>query len=227
MLSWEILVRERIGEFGVPPGQREEIVAELAAHMEDLYEEGRERGLAESEAVAQALEQVMDWQSLARRIRRVKRDEGVVNARTRQLWLPSLVSLTLANALLMVMAKLSLEPRMIVSYSMSWYPGGALMLAYLQWLAAQPLTGAAGAYLSYRAGGDRLARLLAGLFPSIVMLGLWCVLIPVSEIVTRHAFVMRHPVYFAVGAMGWVLCPGMALLFGAMPFVAAPKIQES
>lgn len=228
MRDWKAIVRCRIGRLrGVDPTQQEEVISELAEHLEDVFEEHRAQGLSESAATDRSLRSVGEWSEMVRGIRHAKGTGNRMNDRTKQLWFPSLVSLSLANAVLMALGKMSLQPHAVVARSLSWYPGVSLMLTYVHWLAMQPVTGAIGAYLSYRAGGDRRARLVAGLFPSIVMLGLWCVLIPASEIFARNRFVMLHPVYFALGAVGWVLVPGMALLFGALPFLTVPKVQES
>ena len=227
MRDWNAIVRERMKSLGVAPAKQEEIIAELAGHLEDCFDERCEQGLCETEAVERALEEVADWHALARKIRRAKREESGMNSRTRQLWLPGLVSLTAANLLLMALSYTSLQPQLVTERSTAWFPGLALMAAYLPWVALQPLVGALGAWLSHRAGGGRAMRLCAALFPSIVMLACWGLFIPASAAVERNVSVLRHPIYLALGALVWVAPAMTGLLFGALPFLAAPKLQES
>ncbi len=58
-----------MGGLGLTAVQRELIVVELAAHLEDLYEERRTQGLSEPEAIERTLDEVGDWCVLALQIR--------------------------------------------------------------------------------------------------------------------------------------------------------------
>jgi hypothetical protein len=98
---------------------------------------------------------------------------------------------------------------------------------YIEWLCAQILFGALGAFLSRRAGGTRTARIVAGTFPAIVQLGLWAFWIPASALLEHNAFVLDHPVYYAFGIFVWVVPPGIALLLGATPFLKEQKPQQA
>ncbi len=196
-------------------------MAELASHLEDCYETLRAQGASEAEAIARALDRFGDPGQLARGIRHAKRPEGRINDRTRQLWLPGLASLAAANLLLMALTCTSLQPRLVAERSTAWFPGLALVAAYLPWLSSQPLFGALGAWLSYRAGGGRAMRLCSGLFPSIVMLACWGFFIPVSAAVEKHAWAMQHPASLVLGALVWVAPAMMGLLLGSLPFLDA------
>ena len=90
---------------------------------------------------------------------------------------------------------------------------------YLPWLAAQPLIGALGAWLSWRAKGTWLMRSFAALFPSLVMLGCWGLLIPLSSILRKEAWTVQHPRYLAAGAVLWVIPGMMGLALGSFPFL--------
>jgi len=126
MPDWNLLVREQLkGDVGLT--QHDEIVAELAGHLEDRYDELRAEGAAESEAIEGALSEVTDWSALARRIRHAKRNPSAMNERTPQLWLPGLASLTAANLLLMLLSYMSLRPREVAELSSAWFPGLALI----------------------------------------------------------------------------------------------------
>jgi hypothetical protein len=225
VLDWKVLVNERIGEIReLDARERERLVSELAAHLEDAFEARMAEGLPDEEAMRQTLESAANWRELRRGVRRAKAANRF-NDRSRQIWMPSLVSLILANAVLMLFGTIALKPAPVTFQPLSWYPSVPLLLIYMRWIALQPLTGAIGAYLSYRAGGDRRARVIAGLFPSVVMCALWFGLIPISEIFVRNRFVLQHPFYFAAGAIGWILVPGMALFLGAMPVVWMPRMH--
>jgi hypothetical protein len=217
--NWKVLVRERLGSLNITPAQQEEVVAELSAHLEDLYEEGRAQGLGESEAVERALDEVADWGSLSQKIRRAKQEDNM-NQRTRTLWLPGLVSLTSAMAFLMILQASGVQPHFI------WMRSGPPLELYTPWLVAHPLFGAMGAYLSRRAGGDRRACLAAGLFPSITMLALCCVGVSVKLITDRAA--LQIPLFAILAQLGvWIVLPGLALLIGALPFLNASKLRVS
>src|SRR4029077_19311483 len=156
--------------------RRIEIVSELASHLEDCYEECRTHGVGKSEAIERSLEQVASWPNLSRKIRGAKRKEEMMNHRTRTLWLPALISLAAAMFFLMISTQIALEPRVIaerfIIFHTSTTSTSYSFAAYLPWLILLPFCGAAGAYLSRRAGGQRPVRLLAGLFPGIALFGL-------------------------------------------------------
>jgi hypothetical protein len=212
--DWSALVRDRLSGLGLARAQQEEIVAELAGHLEDVYEEWRAQGLGESEAAERALDEVADWRRLARKIQGVKREEENMNQRTKSLWLPGLISLTAANVFLMMLQRAGLPIHL--------FKLGSVPLAlYVPWLVVLPLCGAMGAYLSFRAGGSRLARLAAALFPGIAFLGLFC-LVFLASLFVGHATVVLIVVGLLMGALH-----GMALLLGALPFLKAPTLRQS
>lgn len=200
-------------------------MAELASHLEDCYEELRAQGACESEAIERALGEIGDSRQLTREIRRIKAGGCSMNPRTKQLWLPGLASLTAGNLVLMALTSISLGPRVVVERSAAWFPGLALMTAYLPWMVAQPLIGALGAWLSHRAGGRRTVRLCAGLFPSIVMLACWGILIPATAAI-EHAWVMRHPIHLVLGALAWVAPATFGLLLGSLPFLSVANFKN-
>jgi hypothetical protein len=217
--DWSEFVLERLEDLDLPPAQHHEVVAELAAHLEDLFELHRSAGLSESAAVQRALDDAGHWPRLAQDILRAKQ-EGNMNDRTRSLWLPGLVSLTLAMALLMILQVSGVPPRFI------WMRSGPPVLFYTSWLLAQPLIGAIGAWLSRRAGGDRRACLVAGLFPSIALLGLCCVGLTVKLITDRAA--LQLPLFSVLTQLCFlIVLPGLALLLGTLPFLKPPILRAS
>ncbi len=218
MPNWTELLRERLDLGGLSPQQQEETVAELAGHLDELFDEYRAQGLNESDAVARTLGEVPDWRALAKTIQSAKREEGNMNNRTKHFWLPGLVSLTAANLILMILIRLGLQPHV---YNMRQ----TAMTVYFPWLAALPLCGALGAYLSRRTGGGRFARVAAGLFPAGIFLAIFGVILLVSSILGTNRFFRLSALAIAVGV--WTLLPGASLLLGALPFLSRRRLEEA
>jgi hypothetical protein len=84
----------------VDPCTREEIIAELSSHLEESYEDFCQQGLSEPEALQRSLEGI-PWWPLSRKIQSAKCKETLMNERTRQFWLPALVSLTISEGVLL------------------------------------------------------------------------------------------------------------------------------
>ena len=72
MPDWDRIVGERLGRTKLPPEEHGEVVEELAAHLEDCYDELCEVGSPDPEGYT--LAQVPDWQFLGRKIRQAKED---------------------------------------------------------------------------------------------------------------------------------------------------------
>ncbi len=203
--------------------QRDEIVAELAGHLEEFYEEQRAQGMSDVEAFNYALAQVTDWPKLARKIERAKRTEGKMNQRTRSFWLPAFITVTAAVLFEAILAQTSYGPRMI-----SGHPRMMLVVGPI-WLAGQPFLGAIGAYTSRRGGGTGLARLAAGLFPMIIMFaGMSAAYIAILVDGMLHGRIDQGhfvPVSVAKLALGGVVIPGLAMLLGTLPFLRSEKAR--
>jgi len=219
MPDWNRLICERMDTLTLSPGARQEVVAELAAHLEDLYQNCRASGVSESQAIDIALSQAADWQELAREISDAKGEEGGMNDRSRQFWLPSLVVLTASMVWLMLLQRINWNPES------SSFHGSPPLMPYLIWLITQPFLGAVAAYLSRRAKGSSRARIAAGLSPSIAMLGVLVFALLIGIFVERNPFILKHPGYVALGFLPWVVFPAIALLVGVIPFlkVAGPE----
>lgn len=235
--DWQKLVRARLGTLGLEPEREQEIVAELAGHLEDLYEDCCASGVPVDLAFRRAVDDVSDWNRLSRKIRHVKAEEEPMNDRTKSLWLPGFATLTLSMSLLRLLIGAGLRPHIV------WISSKVPLLFYVPWLLALPLMGALGAYWSRRAGGGLTARILAGLFPAACLITMFFVLVPVGlvgdrriplevvlQVFARPDLNLLHVVVdrrvpleamlqaFASSALGWVVVPGAALLAGALPF---------
>ena len=133
-----------------------------------------------------------------------------MNHRTKTFWLPALVSLTSSMVWRLILQRSFPPSRALLNHA-------GLPLNYqLIWLAALPLFGAASAYLSLRAGGNRTSRATAALAPSIVMIPLW------AALATRMSHPSPHQWFgLLCGVLNWIVVPGVALLLGASPFLKA------
>ncbi|MFN0120889.1 MAG: ABC transporter permease, partial [Blastocatellia bacterium] len=70
MPNWKHIVRERLADPRLPPTRENEIVEELALHLEAEYTDALAAGLSETEAEAHAM-QSYDWRLLECELRRV------------------------------------------------------------------------------------------------------------------------------------------------------------
>ncbi len=213
MPDWNRLIVERMGALTLSPEARHEVVAELATHLEDVYQSCRARGVNESQAIDIALSQAADWQELAREISDAKSEEGIMNDRSKQFWLPSLMTLTASMLWLMLLQRLSWNPES------SSFHGGPPLMPYLIWLITLPVFGACAAYLSRRAGGSRRALIAAGLTPSIAMFGVLAFALLTGIFIEKNPFIWKHPGYVALGFLPWVIFPAFALTLGVLPFL--------
>jgi predicted permease len=91
MPDWKGYVRESLPEGRFRGEVASEIEEEIAAHLEDAYQEALARGATEAEAEARAKEQVNDWQHLAENIIRSQRRAAA--SRTETEWEASEVAL--------------------------------------------------------------------------------------------------------------------------------------
>jgi hypothetical protein len=210
MHDWIAVVRENLNELDLPAEQEQAVVTEMAAHLEDLYEDYLRKGLSDAEAFQCSLEQATGLRTTRRKIRRAKCKEGLMNSRTKTLWLPGLATLSAASISLMLLQQFAyLHPEV-------WQKDGGALVVDLPWLLLLPLCGALGAYLSQRARGQRIASLVAGLFPSIIMFAVFCVLIPVGVLVERNQFIIHHPTYFMLALVNWMVIPALLLFLGVV-----------
>src|SRR5204863_147345 len=91
MPDWRELVGKGLSDLKLGAGEKEEVHAELAEHLEETYKALRARGLPEQTATQQTLAQVTDWQDLRRRIQTARAKENIMNDRVRQIWLPGTI----------------------------------------------------------------------------------------------------------------------------------------
>lgn len=213
MRDWQELVRQRLAGLDLDVAEKEEVHAELAAHLEESYEIFCKQGLGESEAASRTLAQVSDWQELRRRISAAKRREYPMKKRVQQLWIPGFITLILSVVLDQVFYKFGFRPRIIGS-------GTGAFFFYVPWLMSLPFVGALGAYVSSRAGGSRRTVVLAGVFPVAALTLAFLLMFPIGMIIewvrgSQGDFSVVATVLLK-DAIGGLLLPGAALLGGAL-----------
>ncbi len=211
MPDWQKLVRKGLSGLKLDATEKEEVHAELAEHLEELYQDHRRQGMSEELAAQRAMRQVTDWNELQRHIRNAKEREDLMHNRVRQLWFPGFLTLTLSVALLPMLLKLGLQPR-IVSWS-----GPDTILFYVPWLLTLPLFGALGAYVSLHAGGSARAILFSGIFPMLSLAACFFVILPLSIVLGRGIAFHLTLAGFLGLLVSWVVAPGAALLIGVLP----------
>ncbi len=211
MRDWRQIVRVRLSGMELSEKDTESIVEELSAHLEDQYNSQLANDVAENQAAESALKLVGNWEELSAEICAAKNEEGAVNYRTRAIWVPGLISLTVSMLWLTFLLRIDWQPRA------SFGPYAPPVMPYIFWLVAQPLVGALGAYLSRRASGNRQARIVAGLFPALALFGVMIVAAWSAVLVERNSYVTHHPIHFVLGVVPWVVIPGVMLFVGVLP----------
>jgi hypothetical protein len=217
MRDWEALVEQHLIGLALEPTERAEVIAELAAHLEESCEELRRQGMPEERAVRQTLSEVEDWQNLRRRIQTARTKESMMTNRVKQLWVPSLLTLLLSMGLLALIQIFGPKPWLFGWDGKSrWTFVAPALMVYVPWLLSLPVIGAMGAFLSSRAGGSRRAVFSTIVFPVLPYLVFFLLALPVMAIFNDR---LAHNIMFGalfVGLFGWVLAPGAALLAGGL-----------
>ncbi len=157
MPDWQRLARRSLTPLALDSVREDEIVAELAGHLEDLYADLVRQGTPEEEAVQSALSAAADWDELRREIQRAANEEIIMNYRVKTLWLPGACTIALSGIVLRLLQIPSAPaPRVF------WPWQGTELVVYWWWFVCVPLIGAIGAYWSRRAGGKAAGEGLGG-----------------------------------------------------------------
>ncbi|HMD32548.1 MAG TPA: hypothetical protein VKG84_11615 [Candidatus Acidoferrales bacterium] len=209
--DWHRFVRERLGGQPRASVPSEEVIAELAEHLEDVYQDARRRGLSHEAAMASTKEQTSDWRLLAERIRRARAREDVVSHTAKTIWVPGISVLFFASLLLLAMTRL-MPPTAWAS------PHGPWLVA-VPWLCAYLVFGALGAWWSYRAGGSMSERFFSGVFPAALHLAIFVTGAAAAMIGRPWSSEYRQLAFLATVFLRWVMIPGAALALGTLPFL--------
>jgi len=244
MRDWDKVVGGRLALLSLEERERREVIAELAGHLEEIYEASRHTGDSDDEAIRCALLQVENWDKLQRQIHVARRKENAMNARASRLWLPSLLTLAASFITLVAFGFLGLPPGPLGSrpHHEEWSShliggiigGRHVVNEYTIWLMALPLIGALGADLSRRAGGTRREIIVSGVFPAVAWLTIAIIVLSYAAslgyrdgISHMHTAGVLEVVTAPVGPVGLitvlVLIPGGCLLLGVLVYYAMAK----
>jgi len=216
MPDWQRYVQEHLGENRARTGEESEVADELASHLEEYYDALRACGMPEKDAIRETELRAGNWEQLQEGIWLAGR-EGRMNDRIRQLWIPGLVTLILANVALAILQRLHVEP-LLAGVGTFW-----TLCFYLPWLLMLPAVRAIGAYVSRRAQGRGWQVYLAAVFPALVIGGLFLLILPFALLFDRNVSTHIQLTGVLSGLASWVVLPGMALAAG----VAAQEMRGS
>jgi hypothetical protein len=233
MPDWEKLVGDRLAQLALEKRERQEVVAELAGHLEEIYEGSRGKGASHDEAIRRALLQVDDWKKLRQEMYVARTKENAMNARTSRLWVPSFVTLAASVITLVAFGLLGLQPGPLgsrphheewSSHLVGGITGGSHAVnEYTVWLMVLPLIGAFGARLSIRAGGTLREVIISGAFPALAWLTIVLIILSFAASLGHGLEAVTAP----VGPVGLVtvlvVIPGACLLFGVLVYYGAAK----
>jgi hypothetical protein len=213
MPNWEALVEVRLASLALEPQEKAEVIAEVAAHLEEICQGMVKQGVTEEEAVRQTLLKAGDWRDLRRKIFAARRREQPMKKRIWQLWVPGFLTLILSMLFLTVLYRLGLRARLVWS-------GPNSILLYTPWLAGLPFLGALGAYISSRAGSSRATLLFVSIFPALALTFAFLFMFPFGvtiELITgRSVDFSGVATILLKDGIGWILVPGAALLVGGL-----------
>jgi hypothetical protein len=212
MPDWKKLVRDQMPLREMAQRTREEVISEIAAHLEDASEDS---SLLDSFGERTSPEFLnVHWKNLGRAIECAKRKEEIMNDRSRSLWLPAFINIVVAATLLIIFDIIYPHP-VILRIS------NVKLVIPILWLLTLPICGATGALLACRAHGSTTIRMIAGLAPSLVWLAAFCIMGVAFALDWRvfHGFPMND---FFMSAVAWVALPALCLLPGALPFLRRP-----
>src|SRR5437899_7066498 len=162
MPDWETLVRERLRVLRICPSPAaEELVPELASHLEDHYEDSLRKGLPSETAFRNSLDQIDRLPRLWLELRILQ--EEIMIGFTRKVLLPGFLAFVCSMAIAWTLAFAGVQPRTVS------LPDGLYLPLPIAWFCLLPFCGAIAAILSHRRGGSYLQRATASIFPAAIL----------------------------------------------------------
>ncbi len=218
MSTIEREVRERLGDLRLDSAAREEVFAEIAAHLEYVAEELKAEGVDEDEVLRRSLSQLNDVRTLMKGIQRAK--ESAMRDSFRKVWLPGAVVVLLVYWSQMVIYRFIPEPR-------TYHILGTYYAYSLGWLITETFAGALGAWWCREVGGSVRDRLIVALAPAEAMAVVIALCLPLDafmQLVFEHRvpYFVSHPMMTLAMAL-WILHPAVPCLIGAAAFLSGGK----
>ena len=229
--DWREEASRKLANSKLSAAEREEIARELAGHLEDLCSDAPARGLDDSAATQSAVAELYEDKHLGAKLYRARKENSMnLNDRVKRLWLPGLTMLLTSAASLTIFQIAGLRPY----FQTVWFRGDSMtphsvysyLTIYVPWLCVLPFLAAAGTYWSQRAGSARTVRVAVGLFPALVFLAVFVLILPWSFAVDGIPEAKTFLAEFAGALLSWVIIPGAALLLGAAPFLRRSDRQH-
>jgi hypothetical protein len=229
MIDWREEASRKLESSKLTQEERAEIARELAGYLGDLSDELCGSGADGSSAIARASHELDEDPHLGAHLYRA-RQEGNMNDRTKQLWLPGITTL-LVSGLVGWLLRFALVhfSHPVVRAENGWkiftqaiMGQDPWLLAYRLWLCALPFIGAAGAYWSRRVGGGRKRQAAAGFLPVLLSVA---VLVGGQVAQFQGTMPARFGPFslsgsFSLDWLSWgIFYPGAALLLGVLPFL--------
>lgn len=215
MPDWNAIVRDQLAGLCLDANARREVIAELAAHLEETFDELQRQGVSEQAAIERTFSQVNDWQDLRMKIQTARNKENTLTNRVKQFWLPGFVTLFLSMMLLMFIQFFGPQPLFVSTHG--WRMMAPVAVVYVPWLLLLLPVGAVGAYMAGRAGASQRVTLLTILFPVLPHAIFFVIGFPVSVVLADH---IAHNIMLSawfIGLFAWVGLPAVALLAGGLP----------
>jgi hypothetical protein len=229
MRDWRAYVEGRLGALRLEQVEAEEVVRELAGHLEECYEALRAQGVGEEEAFGRACAVAGNWAELRRGV--ISAKEGRMSDRVKQIWIPSLVTLFVGWAVLGVVVwsgtnpwkEYDSAPRRVDLETLA-----AVVIWYWPWLLSLPFIGAAGAYLSRRAKATGWRVYLSATFPVLAVAVVFAVTFPFALVVDTQVAPFFKVTSMLANVVSWMVLPGIALCLGVAlqsMFVARTAVE--
>jgi hypothetical protein len=218
MAEWGKRVEEQLKDCNQPAQVDAGTIAELAGHVEDVYEELVASGVPFADAEKAALDEIGEPMVLCRRISEA-RERRTMLSETKNLFLPTMATLALTLVGLMALRN-------------GMYPHGfaltseeALFL-YFPWIVGSFAVGVLGGFWVRKATGKARPKITALYFcPSCALVILILARPPVSWTVVR-----LHPaaltLYFVECLTLWAILPACAILVGVLTGGRLPQVAR-
>jgi hypothetical protein len=223
MPDWETLVREQLEDLDLRHQEKNDVIAELAGHLEEAFESFCRKGMSEQDATHRAFTEVTDWKALRRKIYLARNKEDIMEPRVTQFWFPGVLGFALFLPLSLILESASYRRYLGGWFWLDSHPlvlsvdrGTPVLTFHISWIVASLLVGAIAAYLSRRAGGTVRMSLLSSTFPVLPFVVVFLVAIPTGLVVGHPIAYSRVTELILYMALGWVLAPAVALLAGGL-----------
>lgn len=236
MPDWRKELQHVLAKAKFSASEREEVSRELAGYLDDLCAESRASGADELSSNACAARELKQDPRLGAHLYRA-RQEGNMNDRTKQLWLPCILALVGGLAYFSLADTVRFGRVLWIHRTSGW-----LLAVNIPALIGLPLLGTAAAYWSRRQGAGRVVQAVVGLFPFLmliaasvaapqpILLNSWQV-IPIRFVSQGFGpFGFMSTGFFPAlvwTCMTWIFIPLAALLAGILPVIGRSTLSAS